>query len=53
MITRENEKGQRDLAMLRYQAKNYQTIGYGAKSQALNVKIRRLLDELNVDAAKN
>lgn len=51
MIMKENEKSLRALAMLRYQAKHYQSIGYGSKSQAINAKIRRMLNELSTDAA--
>ena len=50
---RENEKSIRALEMLRYQANQYQAAGYGAKSQQLNAKIRRMTNELNVDAVKN
>jgi len=53
MIMRENDKSLRALAMLRYQASHYQAVGNGAMSQQVNAKIRRLLDEMNVDAAKN
>lgn len=53
MILR-NEEGMRALAMLRYQANHYQAIGLGAKSQELNAKIRRLVEELNKEnAVKN
>ncbi|MDH6534225.1 hypothetical protein M2101_000887 [Parabacteroides sp. PM5-20] len=53
MIMRENEKSLRALAMLRYQANHYQSIGNGAMSQQLNAKIRRMLDEMNESAVKN
>jgi len=49
---RENEKSNRALEMLRYQASHYQALGNGAKSQQLNAKIRRLLDEMNANAVR-
>lgn len=53
MIMSENEKSMRALEMLRYQANHYQAAGYGAKSQQLNAKIRRLMDEMKVEEVKN
>lgn len=52
MIMKENEKSLRALAMLRYQAKHYQMIGYGHKSQQINAQIRRLMNELDANAVK-
>ena len=42
MRTMKNEEGPRALAMLRYQAAHYQSLGKGAISQQLNAKIRRI-----------
>jgi hypothetical protein len=52
MKTMKNEKGLRALAMLRYQAAHYQSLGKGAISQQLNAKIRQLQIEQNVDAVR-
>lgn len=46
-MMRENEKSLRALEMLRYQASHYRAAGFGAKSQQLNAKIRRMMDEMN------
>ncbi|MDR1879381.1 MAG: hypothetical protein LBQ78_00400 [Tannerellaceae bacterium] len=53
MMTKKNEKSSRLLAMLRYQAEHYQSLGKGAISQQLNARIRRLLNEMSVDAVNN
>ncbi|MEG1749329.1 MAG: hypothetical protein RRZ65_06405 [Tannerellaceae bacterium] len=53
MMMRENEKSIRALAMLRYQADRYQAVGNGAMCQRVNAEIRRLLNELSVNAVKN
>ena len=37
------------LAMLRYQAERYQSMGQGAMSQRLNAEIRRLLATMDAD----
>lgn len=50
---RVNEKSQRALEMLRYQANHYRAIGNGAMSQQLNAKIRRLMSEMSADAVNN
>lgn len=51
MMMTKNEKSLRTLAMLRYQAERYQSIGNGSMSQQLNAKIRRLMAELDSNAA--
>ncbi|MDF9831506.1 hypothetical protein [Parabacteroides sp. PF5-6] len=53
MLIRKNEQNLRVLEMLRYQANQYQAAGYGAKSQQLNAKIRRMMDEMNTEIVKN
>ena len=53
MMMRENEKSLRALAMLRYQADRYQSMRNGTMSQRVNAEIRRLLEEMSVDADKN
>jgi hypothetical protein len=53
MMTKKDEKSNRVLAMLRYQAEHYQSLGKGAISQQINARIRRLLNEMNVDAVNN
>ncbi len=53
MMMSKNEKSLRALAMLRYQANRYQSIGNGAKSQQLNAEIRRLMSEMNSETEKN
>jgi len=53
MMMKENEESLRALEMLRYQANHYQAAGYGAKSQQLNAKIRRLTDEMNTEVVNN
>lgn len=54
MMIRENEKEQKTLAMLRYQADRYQAAGNGAMSQRLNAEIRRLMATMEVnDVEKN
>jgi hypothetical protein len=46
-----NENSIRTLAMLRYQAAHYQSLGKGSMSQQLNAQIRRL--EMKKDAVRN
>ena len=43
MMMRENEKSMRTLAMLRYQADRYQSVGNGSMCQRVNAEIRRLV----------
>ncbi|WP_280746280.1 MULTISPECIES: hypothetical protein [unclassified Parabacteroides] len=43
----------RTLAMLRYQAEHYRTVGRGSVSQQLDAKIRRLVKEMNAGAVKS
>ncbi len=43
----------RTLAMLRYEANRYQSVGNGSMCQQVNMKIRRLMNELDVDVVKN
>jgi hypothetical protein len=52
MITKK-EKSLQTLAMLRYKASHYQSIGYGARSQAVLAEIRRLVNELKNDVVEN
>lgn len=49
MMMRDNEKSQRALAMLRYQADRYQAMGNGSMCQQVNAEIRRLLGEMNAN----
>lgn len=42
---RQDEKSLRALAMLRYQADRYQSMGNGSMCQRLNAEIRRLMHE--------
>lgn len=49
MMIRDNEKSQRALAMLRYQADRYQAMGNGSMCQQVNAKIRRLMGEMNAN----
>jgi hypothetical protein len=51
VIMRQDEKSLRALAMLRYQAERYQSMGNGSMSQRLNSEIRRLTNEY--ESAKN
>lgn len=51
-MMRQNEKSIRALAMLRYQADRYQSMGNGSMCQRLNAEIRRLTGEYS-DLAKN
>ena len=53
MMMRENEKSLRALAMLRYQADRYQSVGNGSMCQRVNAEIRRFMSEMSVDADKN
>ncbi|GEM_PF-49356 len=50
MMTRKIDEGSRALAMLRYQAEHYQSVGKGAIAQQINAKIRRLTNELDLNA---
>lgn len=50
MMTSRNEENLRTLAMLRYQADRYQSMRNGAMSQRVNAEIRRLLEEMGVNA---
>jgi hypothetical protein len=52
MILVDNEKRMRDLAMLRYQAARYKSVGNGSMSQQLNAEIRRIM-ALKSQAPKN
>ncbi|MDD2436592.1 MAG: hypothetical protein PHG27_01750 [Massilibacteroides sp.] len=52
MMTRKEEV-LRTLAMLRYEANRYQSVGNGSMCQRVNMKIRRLMNELDVDVVKN
>ncbi len=49
ITTSRNEGNLRMLAMLRYQAERYQSMGQGAMSQRLNAEIRRLLATMDAD----
>ena len=53
MTMQVNEKNVRALAMLRYQAARYQSIGNGTMCQQVNAEIRRLMEELSNNAEKN
>jgi len=46
-MMRENEKCMRTLAMLRYQAERYQSMGNGLMCQHINAEIRKLMNEKN------
>ena len=46
-MMRENEKNQRALAMLRYQAERYQSVGNGSMCQRINADTRRLVNQIN------
>lgn len=46
-MMKENEKSMRTLAMLRYQADRYQSMGNGLMCQQINAEIRRLMNEMN------
>jgi len=52
-MTRKNEESLKALAMLRYQADKYQTMGNGLMCQQVNAQIRHLLGELDANEAKN
>ena len=43
----------RTLAMLKYQADRYQSLGNGVMSQRINAQIRSILVEMNNSSAKN
>ena len=47
MMMRENEKSMRTLAMLRYQADRYQSVGNGSMCQRVNAEIRRLVSQID------
>lgn len=50
---KKKEESLRTLEQLRYQANQYQIAGHGAKSQYLNTKIRRLMEEMNTEIVEN
>lgn len=52
-MMRENDKNLRALAMLRYQAARYQSVGNGSMCQRVNAEIRRLMGEMALSADKN
>ena len=52
MMIRENEENLRTLAMLRYQADRYQSVGNGSMCQRVNAEIRRLMSQMN-ESSKN
>lgn len=52
-MMRENEKSLRALAMLRYQADRYQSVGNGSMCQRVNAEIRRITNQMNASAVKN
>ena len=52
MMMRENEKSMRTLAMLRYQADRYQSVGNGSMCQRVNAEIRRLVSQMS-ESSKN
>ncbi|WP_199652982.1 hypothetical protein [Parabacteroides sp. AM08-6] len=52
MMMNENEKSMRTLAMLRYQAERYQSVGNGSMCQRLNTEIRRLMNQMS-ESSKN
>jgi hypothetical protein len=47
------ESNVRTLAMLKYQADRYQSLGNGVMSQRINAQIRSILVEMNNSSAKN
>ncbi|MBP8760551.1 MAG: hypothetical protein PHO36_10755 [Parabacteroides sp.] len=47
------ESNVRTLAMLKYQADRYQSLGNGVMSQRINAQIRSILVEMNISSAKN
>ena len=52
MMMRENEKSMRTLAMLRYQAVRYQSVGNGSMCRRVNAEIRRLVSQMS-ESSKN
>ena len=52
MMMRENEKSMRTLAMLRYQADRYQSVGNGSMCLRVNAEIRRLVSQMS-ESSKN
>ena len=51
-LMRENEKSMRTLAMLRYQADRYQSVGNGSMCQRVNAEIRKLMNQMS-ESSKN
>ena len=47
-----DEKSMRTLAMLRYQADRYQSVGNGSMCQRVNAEIRRLVSQMS-ESSKN
>lgn len=52
MMIRENEKSMRTLAMLRYQADRYQSVGNGSMCQQIKAEIRKLMSQMS-ESSKN
>ena len=52
MMMRENEKSMRTLAMLRYQADRYQSVGNGLMCQPVKDEIRKLVSQKS-ESSKN
>lgn len=52
MMTSRNEENLRTLAMLRYQADRYQSVGNGSMCQRVNAEIRRLMNQMS-ESSKN
>ena len=52
MMTSRNEENLRTLAMLRYQADRYQSVGNGSMCQRVNAEIRRLVSQMS-ESSKN
>lgn len=46
MMMKTEERSMRALAMLRYQAARYQSVGNGSMCQRINAEIRKLLSEM-------
>ena len=46
IMMRKLEKSMRTLAMLRYQADRYQSVGNGSMCQRVNAEIRRLVSQM-------
>ena len=52
MMMKKKKKSMRALAMLRYQADRYQSVGNGSMCQRVNAEIRRLMSQMS-EGAKN